>query len=213
MLKSFPRNKVIALAVLIAICFCMSLYRCYISNTRFFFFLNWNLFLALVPFIISTYVYHSNITNKILLCSLGIIWILFLPNAPYLLTDLVHIKARKIIPIYYDVIMLFTFSWVGLQLFFMSLLHYEKIMENYITKWKIKSSLIVIFMFCGFGIYLGREIRCNSWDALHHPFILTNNIIEEVLKPSALNVATAMTIGIGLVLNVMYVSMKNLSFK
>ncbi|MFN6075119.1 MAG: DUF1361 domain-containing protein, partial [Fluviicola sp.] len=87
----------IFLGIATFICFGLSLFRVNYSETKHFLFLNWNLFLAFVPWILTSLVIlnpkiqQSKFTLFILLGT----WVLFFPNAPYILTDLFHLSYNS----------------------------------------------------------------------------------------------------------------------
>ena len=81
----------------------------------------WNLFLAFVPWLLSSFLYFHKI-KKNLLCALIIfVWMLFFPNAPYVLTDLLHLRKDLSVPVWYDFIMLLSYAFTGLLYAFVSL--------------------------------------------------------------------------------------------
>lgn len=86
-----------------------------------FVFLAWNLFLVWIPFAVSLAFGKEFKTYGWVRGGLFIVWLLFFPNAPYLLTDLIHLKQRAGIPLWYDLMMILTFAWSGLMLGFASL--------------------------------------------------------------------------------------------
>jgi uncharacterized membrane protein len=57
------------------------------SNTR----IVWNLFLALIPLVLSFYLFRPSVTRNVLWWAIFVIFAAFLPNAPYILTDTIHI--------------------------------------------------------------------------------------------------------------------------
>jgi uncharacterized membrane protein len=142
-----------------------------ITNSLFFGFLIWNLFLAFIPYGISTKLKTINIDNipKIKLVLLLFIWLLFLPNAPYIITDFIHLHHSKSTLVWLDTFLLFTYASTGLLLTITSLNDIYKIIK---IKWNLKHanyfSFFVTFL-CGFGIYLGRFLRLNSWDVFTAP--------------------------------------------
>jgi uncharacterized membrane protein len=75
-------------------CVALLLLRVYVTGSLFYGFLVWNLFLAAIPYVISTGLSNTVWMKKqslVLVIILGI-WLLFLPNAPYLITDLMHLR-------------------------------------------------------------------------------------------------------------------------
>lgn len=80
-------------------------------------FLGFNLFLAWLPFVFAAAMYWLHVRRRrsdALLVGLGIAWLLFLPNAPYLWTDLVHVVIRRSVSVYWcDLVLGITFGWNG----------------------------------------------------------------------------------------------------
>ena len=75
-------------------------------------FLVWNLFLAAVPFgaaLVLEALEKLRAWTSLQWCCL-VVWLLFLPNAPYIVTDLVHLRQRSAIPLWYDILLLISRS-------------------------------------------------------------------------------------------------------
>lgn len=166
----------------------------YTENIKFIF-LIWNIFLGWIPFVCSSYVL-KNINKK--LGFKNIVFILltiaFLPNAVYLITDLIHLKPRADVALWYDAILLFCFSLLGLIYSTISLINIERISKYYLPKkWVLPLMLFLIFG-SGYGVYLGRVLRWNSWDALVHPFQILMDTFHCVLHPFQNKLAWLMTI-------------------
>jgi uncharacterized membrane protein len=144
----------------------------------------WNLFLAWIPYgsSMAAAALHSQFPRKWWLLILpGGIWLLFFPNAPYIVTDFFHLIPRYSIPMWYDILMLTTFSWTGIFLAIASLRTMQGLVKIYIGGFF--SWLFVVFSLGlgGLGIYLGRFERWNSWDMLTHP----KKILRDILVPFA----------------------------
>jgi uncharacterized membrane protein len=146
----------------------------------------WNLFLAWVPYLFSML---ADGLNRLfprrwgLQIIPGIIWLLFFPNAPYILTDFFHLSARPSMPLWYDILMLISFSWTGLFLAMASLRTMQRVVRFYFGN--LLSWIFVLFslMLCGIGIYLGRFERWNSWDMLTHPSRILLDVVRPMLNP------------------------------
>ncbi|SDQ29876.1 Uncharacterized membrane protein [Chryseobacterium soldanellicola] len=208
-IKEYPRFEIGFLLILMTLfCFALSIFRYYISDTKVFFFLNWNLFLAWIPLIISSFLLIFNIKSKISIVFAVIIWILFFPNSPYILTDLFHLKARSSVPIWYDLVVILSFAWAGLMCGFVSLLDIEKLLSNYFKRITINMITIFFLFLSGFGVYLGRFLRWNSWDVLNNPFGLFNDIVDRFINPLEHTKTWGVTILMGILLNFMYFMIK-----
>ncbi|MGE8433227.1 DUF1361 domain-containing protein [Chryseobacterium joostei] len=203
------RFKVNVLLILMTLfCLSLSIFRYYISDTKVFFFLNWNLFLAWIPLLLSSIILAFNIKGKLSLAFIIIVWILFFPNSPYILTDLFHLKARNTIPIWYDLIVILSYAWTGLICGFVSLSDIEKLLSSY-SKDRTINGIVIIFLFMSsFGVYLGRFLRWNSWDVLNNPFGLFNDIVIRFIYPLEYTKTWGITLLMGIMLNFMYFTFK-----
>ncbi|NIF07563.1 DUF1361 domain-containing protein [Chryseobacterium sp. Tr-659] len=204
-----PRFKINALLVLMTLfCFSLSVFRYYISDTKVFLFLNWNLFLAWIPLLLSSLILVFKIKSKISLALIIVVWILFFPNSPYILTDLFHLKTRNAVPIWYDLIVILSYAWTGLLCGFISLNDIEKSLSGY-GKRNMINGIIVIFLFISsFGVYLGRFLRWNSWDILNNPFGLFTDIVVRFIYPMEYTKTWGVTVLMGIMLNFMYFTFK-----
>jgi uncharacterized membrane protein len=93
-----------------------------------------------------------------------IIWILFLPNAPYVMTDFIHLGKIRAVPVMFDIFVLFSSAYVSLLMGLYSLSHMENILLLKFSKKIVNIFIPIIILFASFGIYLGRFLRFNSWD-------------------------------------------------
>ena len=150
----------------------------------------WNLFLAWIPLGVAVMVeklWRHRFIRKTGV-AIGIIaWLLFFPNAPYLITDLIHLRASPEHMVWYDALMGFSFALSGLLTGFYSVLTIhrliDKIWKNTTMAWlAICSSL----MLSSYGIYLGRFGRWNSWDVLTNPFSLVKYCFYSLHEPLAI---------------------------
>lgn len=208
-LKKLNRLNITILLILMTLfSFSLSILRFIITDTKIFLFLNWNLFLAFLPWLISSIIIYKGINNKFFLIFLIFSWLLLFPNSPYILTDLFHLRLRVSVPIWYDFIVILSFAWTGLIYGFISLMDIEVLFKNYLHK-RIITIISILFLFlCSFGIYLGRFLRWNSWDIISNPFGLFNDIIDRVINPFDYPGTWGMTILMGILLNMMYFTFK-----
>ena len=145
-----------------ALCVVLTFFRFYISHATVYAFLLWNLCLALIPFALSMVIFTSTSKWRILFLLMG--WLLFFPNAPYLVTDLFHYGHLPPVPQGYDMAMLVAYAWCGLILGHLSVLFIHHAIRRMINNW-VAWPLVFISLFLGaFGVYLGRFLRWNSWD-------------------------------------------------
>ncbi len=192
------------------LCFLLSLLRCAYSDNIAYLFLNWNLFLAFVPWAFSTFLLvKPNLhQNKFLVFTLLSCWLLFFPNAPYILTDLYHLHSRASAPVWFDLVLILAFAWTGLLFGFTSLFDIEGLLQKFMNK-KWIPVLSVFLLFVGsFGIYLGRFQRWNSWDVLNEPRTLVMSIVDRFTDPHAHPRTWGVTIFMGVLLNMIYWSFR-----
>src|SRR5262249_14333162 len=120
-------NQTLLLAGMSLFCFVLWIFRSFFSESLFFIFFNWNLFLAFIPWAVSSLIILNPKlrSNKLALLSLFTVWLLFFPNAPYILTDLFHLRLRGSAPIWFDLGVILAFAWTGLTFGFISLMDIE----------------------------------------------------------------------------------------
>jgi uncharacterized membrane protein len=148
----------------------------------------WNLFLAWIPFILA-YLAHAMSWRKLLLYLVlpvtAFLWLIFFPNAPYILTDLQHLaKETSSAPVWYDVIVMVWFSWTGLLLGLVSLYLIHDIVQRTLGRLLGWAFVFLVSGLSSFGVYLGRFVRFNSWDFLNDPKEIVVTILGLAIDPS-----------------------------
>ncbi len=138
----------------------------------------WNLFLASVPLMFAVALELKCLTNsgRSIKAALFCGWLVFFPNAPYILTDFVHLKSRWHPQFWTELSGLLLFSWCGALAGFLSLYIVQRLIaRRYGTAfgWMF---IVCIAALTGVGIYLGRIERWNSWDVLIHPLEILADI-------------------------------------
>lgn len=163
----------------------------------------WNLFLAWIPFVLAIALYdrHRAGARALSLVPLGALWLLFLPNAPYLLTDFKHLSPSLSVPLWVDVVVFAAPAWTGLMLGFLSLYLVQAVVRQRAGARVAWAAAIAVLGLSSFGIYLGRVLRWNSWDVLANPGILSD-LGSIVVEPRAI----AMTILLSGFLTVSYLA-------
>jgi uncharacterized membrane protein len=148
--------------------------------------------------------------NKLKLGFWFLIWLAFLPNAPYIVTDLIHIRVGNNSLLWLDVLVILSFALSGLLLFYLTILDMQKLVTAKFKKIPIKFSTTTVLFLCGFGVYLGRFLRYNSWEIIINPNILISDILEILISPFQNSDAWLFTLGFGGFLIVGYWVFKNL---
>jgi uncharacterized membrane protein len=167
-------------------------------------FLAWNLFLAWVPYLFALAL--TRVRGRRLAVLLVAAWLLFLPNAPYIVSDFVHLEDSPGARVVLDAVLIAAFAGAGLLLGFESLRLVQAVTRERLGEaaaWALAGVSVVL---CGVGIYLGRVHGLNSWDAVTRPGRLLGRILPALADPRAHVATFAGTLALGLVLLVVYVS-------
>ena len=146
-------------------------------------FLVWNLFLAAVPYAITIYLVGIPKFNRITLLFTFGTWLLFLPNAPYILTDMWHLRYNEPHIFWLDILLISAFAFNGMMLFYFSVSDMKTVLLKYFNKTKTRFILTFVFFISAFGVYLGRFLRYNSWEILTNPKVLFIDIINMIVQP------------------------------
>ena len=158
------------------------------SDTFRYTFLIWNLFLAWIPFMIAYVTYGLALRRTTLYVVIPIsafLWLIFFPNAPYILTDFQHLSLDNGgAPLWFDVIMLVWCAWTGLLLGVISLYLMQEIVKREFGRVVGWIFVFVVATLSSAGIYIGRFIRWNSWDILRNPFGIATTLFDQATDPS-----------------------------
>ena len=140
-------------------------------------YLIWNLLLASIPYIISLFFIKKDMAiNRFV--PFFILWLLFFPNAPYLVTDVIHVASVSSPLLWYDSLLFFFFGWIGLLLGMLSLFHVHQYLKTHFTYLISEFIILAICLISSFGIYLGRFARWNSWDVFTNPLQLLKHSVN-----------------------------------
>ena len=149
----------------------------------------WNLFLAWIPFILAYFAHAlswKRLWVYLAIPFVALLWLLFFPNAPYMLTDLQDLArgTGTEAPLWYDVIIVVWCSWTGTLLGVISLYLMQDIIARTFNRWLGWAFVFVISGLSSFGIYIGRFVRLNSWDILQNPTETAITILGIVIDPT-----------------------------
>jgi len=163
--------------------------------------INWNLFLAWIPIFIVLWL-ENKVKIKALqqweVLTASLIWLLFFPNSPYIITDLVHLQSLSGNTYWHYQIMIFTYAFVSLACGLLSLYWIQKVWTQVFSlNWSNIFTLGAIVL-SGYGIFLGRIERWNSWDFFVHPFSLLKHMIYSIKNPTAILMTFEFSLFIGL---------------
>ena len=203
---------------------CLSmLFSCVLVGTRIFYtgrgsflMLIWNLFLAYIPYFITEVLSRNPalVKNRISFAALFAGWLLFVPNSFYIITDLFHLTDRLndgMAPLWFDLAMIYSFSWNGLLLGVLSVRAMERILVPRPTLKNELLFLLPVMLLNAFGIYIGRYLRYNSWDIVTNPFQLMRDMIYLVFHPIRNQPVWFMVFSYSMLMTLMYLMLKKLS--
>lgn len=166
--------------------------------------MDWNLFLSWIPLVVA---FLTNILTKrfgeirVTVIILSILWLAFFPNAPYMITDLAHLSVdyqRDLT--WHDTIMLFLYAEVSLFNGLVSLYWIHQAWKDVFSRSYTNFFLIASLPLAGFGVYLGRVRRMNSWDIIHDPYKILDNLFESLMDRTAL----LFSLEVGILLGMLY---------
>ncbi|MBP7820778.1 DUF1361 domain-containing protein [Candidatus Saccharibacteria bacterium] len=177
---------VMAVVSLVLFALGLSVLRMFITASTEFWYLIWNLFLAIIPLVFAYLLYIN--TKKGMVCSwkngfLFGLWLLFLPNAFYLVSDFVHLLESSQEMLLYDVVLFSAYAILGFVLGFISLglIHFRfRQRSRQLSNFVVFGSLFL----CGYAIYLGRYLRWNSWDVVTNPFGIVFDVSRSIIDVS-----------------------------
>ncbi len=170
------------------VCILLVVARIAYSDTRGNTGLIWNLFLAWIPFVLA-YSAHAISWRRnwlyLVIPAVAFLWLIFFPNAPYMLTDLQDLaRDRGGAPLWYDVIIVGWSSWTGMLLGVISLYLMQDIIFRAFGRFAGWAFVIIISGLSSFAMYIGRFVRLNSWDILQNPAETTVEILGLIIDPS-----------------------------
>lgn len=176
---------VASLGGLTALVVAMVAVRTVYSGNSFYQSLVWNLFLAWIPFVVALRVYdaHRRGASRFPLWLGGVVWLVFFPNAPYIITDFKWLNTWTGAPIWFDVVLVSAAAWCGLLLGFMSLYLMQAVVRRAVGTVNAWLFVLAVLVLSSFGIYLGRFLRWNSWDVVTRPDVLAAELWPQLVNP------------------------------
>jgi uncharacterized membrane protein len=207
-------DRLLALSMMFSIA--MAIARTIYTGHLTFIFLIWNLFLAWLPYCISQWLshYQDKIKSSFIFMLALLVWLAFVPNTFYILTDLYHIGDDYndyLMPQWFDLAMILSFAWNGLLLGILSVRHIEKIVHKNFNQRNELLFLYPVMWLNALGVYVGRYLRFNTWDVITNPFLLLRDIANVLLHPFADRYASGMICCFSILLTLIYLMLKKMS--
>jgi uncharacterized membrane protein len=145
----------------------------------------WNLVLAWIPFVLAVLVYdgYRRGASRAPLLAGAALWLLFLPNAPYILTDFKYLRVWDDAPGWYDLLLLSAAAGTGLALGFVSLYLMQTLARSVLRPFESWLFVVGVLGLSSLGVYLGRFERWNSWDVFAQPWSLLSDVGQWLSDP------------------------------
>ena len=185
---------------------CASLVRLLYTGKYDYLFYPWNLFLAAIPYLFARRlnVDRKRFRNGLLLAG----WLLFFPNAPYLITDVFHFRETTDAPVWFDLVLVISGAWNGLVAGMISLLYVERFLFHFMKENRLQWISAGFIVLCSYGVYVGRFWRFNSWDIVTQPKALLHASAGSVVHPHYHVGIWAFTLVFGVMMYLIYNTMK-----
>lgn len=180
------RKERTTLFLLLSYSILLLLCRATLTESIYLFFLVWNIILGIIPLLISSYIHFTGeLLSKTKLIILLLIWLVFLPNSFYIITDVVHLPKSSKHLFWLDATIILSCAITGFYAGFISINQISQVVQ---LKYAIKIQqwhLVLLAILSGFGIYIGRILRFNSWDIILQPTYLIETLFQQIidLKP------------------------------
>ena len=163
-------------------------------------FLIWNLFLAWIPFIIAYFTYTMKFSKKqiyVVVPLAAFFWLIFFPNAPYILTDFQHLAGSlRDVPVWYDVMLLIWFAFTGLMLGMVSLFLMQEVIRREFGRWIGWGFVALVSALTSAGVYVGRFLRWNSWDVFRDITGMAQYTLQSAQDPSLQSIGFTSLFGV-----------------
>jgi len=193
--------------LLVAVGVCMAwLTRCIVTQTLTYGFIPVNIFLAAVPIILEVPIRIvarriAGVLQKFWLGLLGLLWVLFLPNAFYILTDFMHLNpavlvnergdqyrhlvhyARGDAMYVFDSLLVFSATAFGAYVGGLALLHAYKYLSKKLVPQYTRLVFALLLLSSSVGVYIGRFSRWNSWQGVTHPYQILVELAQDIANP------------------------------
>jgi len=151
-------------------------------------YLLWNLFLAWLPlfFAVSLVrVLRRKRWSSWPALGLSILWLVFLPNSFYMISDFIHLLEVQRVNVLYDAVMFTSFIYTGVVLGFSSLYLVHLQLRRRLGSRLATAGIAMTLLICSFAVYIGRDLRWNSWDVLTNPGGLLFDLSDRLQHPAA----------------------------
>lgn len=207
-LRSVRTQFLLALALSGAVSLGLFAYGALRNHSFIYSYLVWNLFLAFLPLVfavrLSSILKHKRWSSWEGL-AVSFLWLVFLPNSFYMISDFIHIQEVPRVDLLFDVVMFTSFIYNGVVLGFSSLYLMHMRLAERLRRREAGGLIALTLLLCSFAIYIGRDLRWNSWDIVTNPGGLLFDVSDRLTHPSAYPQMTVTVVTFFVLLLSMYV--------
>lgn len=183
------------------------LFRLLEGDTFRYWFMLWNLALAwIAPFValwLAERLKRFSWKHWSSIC-ITLVWLLFLPNSFYMVSDLIHVRQTGEVSIIFDAVLFSSFIFNGFIAGYIGVYLVHRELNRRLSAVKAYAVIAGVFLLCSYAIYLGRILRWNTWDALFQPAALLFDISDTLLRPVEHSQAYVITGSFLLLIGVFY---------
>ena len=193
MKKSTRKNQsvsihrfIASLVLLSAVAVILLIIRIVASDSFRYGFMFWNLFLAFIPLLLAWgLVYRIKRFGWLKWQQIGlfILWLVFLPNSFYMVTDLVHLRPNFEADLLFDITVLMSFIVAGLAFGIMSVVLIHREISKRLAEKQAYGLIGLIILASSFAVCLGRYTRWNTWDIILQPAGLLFDVSDRFINP------------------------------
>jgi len=158
------------------------------NHSLLFDYLIWNLFLAWLPLAFAfrlAIILRRKLWSSWEALSVTVLWLVFLPNSFYMISDFIHLLDAPRFDVLYDAIMFTSFIFTGVLIGFSSLYLVHLQLKRRFSRQTTITLMAFTLLVCSLAIYVGRDLRWNSWDILTNPGGLLFDISDRLQHPAA----------------------------
>jgi uncharacterized membrane protein len=177
------------------------------SDSSRYWFLLWNLILGWLPVVFAIWLSHRLRHSRWLSAGnlvLTALWLGFLPNSFYLVSDLIHLQITGEVSVLYDAVLFMSFIFNGYVAGFMSIYVVHKEVLRRLGEDTSHLLISGVLLLSSLAIYLGRALRWNTWDVLVNPAGILFDVSEQVINPVSHPQSVVTTLTFFMLLGSMY---------
>lgn len=174
------------------------------SHSSAYAYLVWNLFLAWLPLLLGVLIVRllaKRLWSSWLPVVLTGVWLMLLPNSFYMISDYVHVQTMPPTDLLFNIVTFTAFIVTAAMLGFYSLQMLHIQLRRRIGGYVAAALVAIILFACSFAIYLGRDLRWNSWDIVLNPagilFDVSDRIIHPLGHPGTLSITLSFFVLLG----------------